>query len=282
MRRVMLGVVLVLAVQNANAAIEYEFRQISHSDLENVGPTDFSGRALIDGDRSRVEFLAGTGYKAGTYVISTNGSRTMTFVDPAKKAYLDVNAGTVASTVGAAKFTITNKKVDLTKMDDHPIIAGLPTDHYRLSLSYDITLNVGELTLTQAVTSLEDKYVTGAFGEVSSTYLAAGALKTGNQDLDDLIEIENTKVKGFVLKQVSSTTTTNNSKPVPGSKLQVSRTNTTTREITVTSIQPKAAVNMAVFMVPVGFHKADITKDDTTKAPFHVLSLEPTPAPPAK
>jgi hypothetical protein len=281
MRRVMLGVVLVVAV-NASAAIEYEFRQISHSDLENVQPTDFNGRALIDGDRSRVEFLNGTGYKPGTYVISTNGSRTMTFVDPAKKAYLDVNAGTVATTLGAAKFSISNKKVDLTQMEDHPIIAGLPTDHYRLSLSYDITLTISGLTLTQAVSALEDKYVTNAFGEVSSTYLAGGALKTGNQDLDDLIDIENTKVKGFALKQVTSTTTTNNSKAVPGSKLQVSRTNTTTREITVTSIQPKPSVNMAVFMVPNGFHKADVAKDDTAKAPFHQLSLEPAPQPPTK
>lgn len=277
MRRVMLGVVLVLAVQNASAAIEYEFRQVSHSDLENVQPTDFTGRAVIDGDRSRVEFVSGTGYKSGTYVISTNGSRTMTFIDPAKKAFLEVNAGSVATALGSAKVSIANKKVDLTQMDDHPMIAGLPTDHYRLSLTYDISLSFSTLTLTQTVTALEDKYVTNAFGDISVGYLASGAMKTGNPEIDDLIDIENTRVKGFLLKQVAVTTTRNKSAPMPGSKLQVSRTATTTREITVTSVQPKASVPMALFMVPNGFHKADITKDDSSKTPFHVLSMEPTP-----
>ena len=280
MRRVMLGVVLVLAVQSVQAAVEYEFRHISHSDLENVAPTDFTGRAIIDGEKSRVEFLGGSGYTIGSYLISTNGSRTMTFVDPKKKAYLEVNAGGVATALGTAKLTITNKKVDLTKMDDHPVIAGLPTDHYRLVLSYDIALTISSLTLSQSVNTIEDKYVTGAFGDLSANYLSVAGIKTGNPEIDDLVDIENNKVKGFPLKQVSSTTTTNNSRQLPGSKLSVTRTATTTREITVTSIQPKASVSMALFMVPAGFHKADIAKDDTSKAPFHVLSLEPAPAPP--
>jgi hypothetical protein len=279
---VMLGVVLVVGVLNAQAAVEYEFRHISRSDLESMPPTDFTGRAIIDGDKSRVEFLTGTGYTNGTYVIGTNGSRTMTYVDPKKKAYLEVNAGGVATTLGTAKLSITNKKVDLTQLEDHPVIAGLPTDHYRLVLSYDIALSFSNLTLTQAVNTIEDKYVTHAFGDISSTFIAAGAMKTGNPEIDDLIEIENTKVKGFVLKQVSSTTTTNKSRPIPGSQLKVTPSATTTREITVTSITPKAAVPLATFLVPAGFHKADVAKDDTSKAPFHVLSLEPAPPPSSK
>lgn len=275
MRRVMLGVAFILVVQNASAAVEYEFRQVTHSDLENVQATDFTGRALIDGDKSRVEFLTGTGYPPGTYLISTNGSRTMTFVDPGKKTYLEVNAGSVSAALGAMKIAITNKKIDLTQMDDHPIIAGLPTDHYRLSLAYDITLSVGTLDLTQNVHTVEDKWVTGAFGGVAENYISAGAWRTGNPELDDLIETENTKVKGFTLKQVISTTTMNNGHQVPGSPLKVARTVTSTSEITVTSIAPKASVPAAVFLVPVGFKKTDATKDDTQKTPLHVLSMEP-------
>lgn len=274
MRRVMLGVVLVLAVQSARAAVEYEFRQVTHSDLENIPATDFSGRAIIDGDKSRVEFLTGTGYPTGTYLISTNGSRSMTFVDPAKKSYLEVNAGSVATALGATKITIANKKVDLTQMDDHPVIAGLPTDHYRLALTYDITLSLGTLTLTQTVHTIEDKFVTGAFGDVAATFLAAGALKTGNPEIDDLVDIENTKVKGFALKQIISTTTTSGEFSGMSAKW-TPRNITTTREITVTSITPKASVPSAVFLVPVGFHKTDATKDDTQKTPLHVLSMEP-------
>ena len=278
MRRVLLGVVLVLGVGNASAAVEYEFHQVTRSDLENIPATDFTGRAVIDGDRSRVEFLTGNAYPPGTYVISTNGSRSMTFVDPSKKAYLEVNAGSVANAVGSTKITVGNKKVDVTEMEDHPVIAGLPTDHYRLALSYDITLALGTLALTQTVRTVEDKFVTGAFGNVAETFLAAGGLRTGNQELDDLTDAENSRVKGFALKRVINTTTTNNGQQVPGSRLKVSRTINTTREITVTSIEPKATVPTAIFLVPVGFHKADPTKDDSQKTPLHVLSLEPPPS----
>ena len=276
MKRVLLGVgVALLVAQGAQAAVEYEFRQVSHSDIENVPPTDFTGRAVIDGERSRVDFLKGTGYPAGTYLISTNGSRSLTFVDPAKKSYLEVNAGSVATALGAMKITISNKKVDHTVLDDHPIIAGLPTDHHRMVVRYDITLLMGDLELKQSVNTIHDRWVTTAFGDVAETFLGANALKTGNPELDTLVDDENRKVKGFTLKQVVSTTTTNQRASVPGSPLKVARTLTSTHEITVTSISPKAAVPAAMFSIPLGFQKADTMKDDTQKTPLHVLSMEP-------
>lgn len=275
MKRVLLGVGFALFVQTASAAVEYEFRQVSRSDLENVPATDFTGRAVIDGDRSRVDFVKGVGYPAGTYLISTNGSRSLTFVDPAKKAYLEVNAGTVATALGAMKITISNKKVDHTMLDDHPVIAGLPTDHHRLNIRYDITLLMGTLELKQSVNTVQDRWVTNAFGEVAATFVNASALKTGNPELDELIDIENSKVPGFTLKQIVSTTTTNNRGNVPNSPLKVTRTVNSTQEITVTSITPRASVPAATFVVPVGFRKSDAAKDDTQKTPLHVLSMEP-------
>jgi hypothetical protein len=275
MKRVMLGVGFALFVQTASAAVEYEFRQVTHSDLESVGAADFTGRAVIDGDRSRIDFLTGTGYPTGTYLISSNGSRSLTFVDPKKKSYLEVNAGTVATTLGSAKISITNKKVDFSMLDDHPIIAGLPTDHHRMSIRYDITLALGTLELKQQVNAVQDRYVTTAFGDVAETFLGATALKTGNPELDELVDLENRKVHGFTLRQVVSTTTTNSRPGVPGSQLKIANTMTTTREITVTSISPRAAVPAAMFMVPVGYQKAETMKDDSQKTPINVLSMEP-------
>src|SRR5579872_905986 len=74
MKRVGLVMVLLVVgiVQTLSAAVQYEFRQTTHSDLESMPPTDVTGRGIIDGDRSRVEFLSGTGFEIGTYIISTN------------------------------------------------------------------------------------------------------------------------------------------------------------------------------------------------------------------
>jgi hypothetical protein len=275
MKRVVWVIGLLAVVESASAAIQYEFRQSAHSDLESMPAADFTGRAVIDGDRSRVDFLSGNAYTPGTYLIATNGSRTLTFVNPSKKSYVEVNAGSVATALGSAKISISNKTVGMTLLEDHPTIAGLPTDHYRLSFSYDITVTFGTLPLTETVHANIDKWVTRAFGDVGEMFLAGGALKTGNPDLDELIDAENTKVKGFALKQTINVTTVNNA-PQVAKQLPLRRTSTQTREITITSIEPKAALPATLFTIPAGYHKADPLRDDSQKAPLQILSMEPS------
>lgn len=268
---------LVITAPSAAAAIQYEFRQTTSSDLESIPATDCVGRAIIDGDRSRVDFISGNEYPAGTYIIATNGSRSMTFIDPSRKSFVEVNAASVATSIGARKITIANKKIDVTKMPDQTTVAGIPTEHYRMIMSYDITVAFGNLPLTQTVKTTIDKWTTSAFGDIGDTFLASGALHTGNPDLDDLMSAENSNIKGFALRQIVNVTTINNRAPVNGeTQLKVNRTVTQTRELLVTSIQPVAQIGLATFTVPVTFHKAGPVHDDTQKAPMQVLSMEPS------
>jgi hypothetical protein len=267
---------LVVTAPAASAAIQYEFRQTNSSDLESIPSSDCAGRAIIDGDRSRVEFTAGNAYPVGTYIIATNGSRLMTFVDPSKKSFVEVNAASVATSIGSRKITITNKKIDVTKMTDQTNVAGFPTEHYRLIMSYDITVNFGTLPLTQTVKTTIDKWTTTAFGDIGDTFLAAGALHTGNADLDDLVSAENSNIKGFALKQIVNVTTINDRAALnTNTQLKVNRTITQTSELLVTSIQPKAVVTAASFAIPVTYHKASPIHDDTQRSPMQVLSMEP-------
>ncbi len=271
------AMLLVFTALSASAAIQYEFRQTTSSDLESIPSTDCVGRAIIDGDRSRVEFVSGNAYPAGSYIIATNGSRSMTFIDPSRKSFVEINAASVASSIGGQKIAIANKKIEaVVKMPDQTTVAGLPTEHYRLSMSYDITVTFGSLPLTQTVKTTIDKWTTSAFGDVGDTFLAGGALKTGNPDLDELISAENSRIKGFALRQVVNVTTINNHVPQNGeTQLKVNRTVTQTRELMVTSIQPIAQLNVATFVIPVTYHKAGPVHDDTQKTPVQVLSMEP-------
>jgi hypothetical protein len=260
---------------SATAAIQYEFRQVTSSDIESIPSTDCAGRAIIDGDRSRVEFLSGNTYPAGTYIIATNGSRMMTFVDPSKKSFVEVNAANVVGAIGARKITIANKKIDVVKMPDQTTVAGFPTEHYRMTMSYDISVAFGNLPLTQSVKTTIDKWTTTAFGEVGDIFLASGSLHTGNADLDELMNAENSRIKGFALRQVVSVTTINNhAAAASASELKVNRTVTQTRELLVTSIQP-VKPSLATFIVPLTYHKAQPVQDDTQKTPMHTLSMEP-------
>ncbi|MEA2164474.1 MAG: hypothetical protein QOK37_2601 [Thermoanaerobaculia bacterium] len=260
----------------ATAAIQYEFRQTTSSDIEAIPSSECAGRAIIDGDRSRVEFVSGNEYPPGTYIIATNGSRTMMFVDPSKRSFVEVNAASVTSSIGARKITIANKKIDVTKMADQITVAGFPTEHYRMTISYTITVAFGNLPLTQSVKTTIDKWTTEAFGEVGDTFLAGGALHTGNPDLDELVSAENSRIKGFALRQVVSVTTINNHAATTSStQLKVNRSVTQTRELVVTSIQPAAKISLATFIVPLTYKKAGPVQDDTQKAPMRTLSMEP-------
>lgn len=275
MKTILLATSLLLAVTGVNGAVQYEFRQTFHSDVDTMPSNDMTGRAVIDGDRYRVEFLSGSAFPSGSYLISTNAARRQIWVDPAKKSYVEVNAAGVANAIGARNITITNKKVDLTPMPDHPIVAGLPTDHYRLVMSYDIAVPFGQIQLKQSVTTVIDKWTTMAYAGVAEGILAGGGVHTGNPDLDEIFETENTKIKGFPLRQTIAVTTVNaNARPI-GSQLQIKQTHTQTRELIITAIEAKPEVAAALFQIPAGFHKADPLRDDTQKAPVHVLSMEP-------
>jgi hypothetical protein len=275
MKRILLAISLLLAVTGVQGAVQYEFRQTFHSDVDTMPSNDMTGRAVIDGDRYRVEFLSGSAFPAGSYVFSTNAARQQIWVDPSKKSYVEVNAAGVASALGSRRITIANKKVDVTPMPDHPIVAGLPTDHYRMVMSYEITVPFGQLQLRQNVTTVIDKWTTMAYAGVAEGFLGGAGIRTGNADIDELFETENTKIKGFPLRQTLEITTVNANPRQPGSQLPLKQTHTQTRELTITSIESKPEVAAALFQVPAGFHKADPLRDDTQKSPVHVLSMEP-------
>jgi hypothetical protein len=268
---------LLFICHTAGAAIQYEFQQITRSDISSQPGTQFSGSAIIDGDRSRVDVISGNAYTPGVYVISTNGSRTMSFVDPTKKIYAEVNAANVAAAVGASNISIDNLTSAANKLDDHPVIAGVPTDHYRLTLTYDISLTMGTIVLRQNVHTTVDKWTTVMFGDVGETFLANSAIRTGNPKLDEIIQIETTKIKGFPLRETLQTITTDTRNAASAALAReggYSRTRTQTLEMTITSIrQVEAPPNK--FLVPASYHKAESGDDKLAQTQVQTLSMEP-------
>ena len=269
---VLTAVLLVLALPAA-AAIQYDFFQKTSSDGPNPPAGELSARAVVDGARSRVDFIGGTMYPPGTYMISNDGARTMRFVDPLHKSYTEVNVSAVASAIGAANIKIDNLKSAVTKLDDRPIIAGLPSEHYRLVITYDITLTRG-LVLTQSVRTVIDRWTTGAFGNVSSAAVSGGPTHTGNPEADELIGLETTKIPGFTLKELVTITSSNpRHKQIPGSKLNLPATRTRTRETQVTSVR-ELNPDPRHFDVPATYRKSEV--DDSLKTQVHTLTFEPS------
>ena len=267
-------IALLLVAHTASAGIEYHFRQIRRSEVETVPSLDITGRAVVDGDRSRVDFMGGTPYTPGTYAISVDGARNLTFVDPAHKTYAEVNLAGMASAVGSARIEVANLKSNVETFGDHPVIAGLPTDHARLTVRYDITMNVGTLALKQKVQTIIDKWTTNAFGDVTDTFLASGSLHTGNSQLDEILDAETTKIKGLPLRQLVQVITTSQNPGLGSSQLKLSPTRKQTTEMVVSSVESKT-VAPTVFQIPVTYTKTD-TQKKGEETPVKMLSLEPS------
>ncbi|HEX7708555.1 MAG TPA: hypothetical protein VF701_18990 [Thermoanaerobaculia bacterium] len=253
MRRVILVAALALLAVPSFAALEYEFIQRNSSDDSAVPGTDLTARVVVDGARSRVDFLSGTLYPPGTYVVSTDDARRLYFVDPARQWYTEVNTAGVASALGASTIKIENLKSNLEKLGSGPMVAGIATDHYRLTLNYDISVTLRSLPLRQRVRTEIDSYTTTLYGSVQQLALAQ-AYRTGNAELDRLLEAENTKIPGFPLRQ--SVTIKTNYDRASRSKIEMPASRTISREMWVTKIGETEA-RASQFIVPVGFRRAD-------------------------
>lgn len=266
-------VVLLLTGHPAFAAVQYEYFQTSRSEGDER-PADFNARAFIDGQRSRIDFISGNTYPPGTYMISTDGARRLLFVDPTQKLYTEVSTLRIASAIGSSNIVVTNLQSSVTRLDDGRVIAGIPTDHYRLTMTYDITVMFRDMPLKQAVRTIIDKWTTVRFGDIADVAFGNPA-QTGNEKIDELISAETTKIKGFPLRQMVSVTTINNTGQALGSKLVVPATRTKTRETTVTAISEMAADDK-MFRVPAGYQRTDFT-EQVSKSQTQILSTTSSP-----
>lgn len=241
---------------SASGAIQYEFRQTSRSDAE-LTPFEVTGKATLDGDRSRIDYTKNPVYGDGSYVVSYLSSRTLYIVNPRNRTYYDVSLATVAGNLGSGKIEIANLKTNSKVLDDHPIIAGVPTDHHRLDTSYEMTVMFGQIPLRQSVQTTIDSWTTTAFGTVPDSVFTSNDLRTGNPSIDQLIEAESSKIKGLALRQVVTISTT--SMRSSHARKDVKNLKLTKRQISeavVTSVKT-VKIEPSYFQLPEGYTKAD-------------------------
>lgn len=276
MRRIVVvgGAILMFVSVSAFAAIEFEFRRQTRSDTDPNGRSDVSARAWVDGDRSRLDYISGSIYPKGNYLLQMQGSRRLVIVDPLSKDFVEMNMTNVAAAVGSAPVRVDDLKTDVQKLDDHPVVAGHRTDHYRIHQSYDITVTFGSMSMRQSVNTVIDRWVTMAFGDVSGDYLSGGPLQTGNAELDKIILSESSKVPGFKMRETIAITTTSNNARGSQSKLAVDPVRRQSSEMTVTGVR-LVDKDLDFFSIPFGFVKKTSTRTASERAPVHILSMEP-------
>ena len=269
MKRLLATAAFALLTFPSFAAIQYDFTQKNTTDDAVSPSTDVSARALIDGQRSRIEFLSGNLYPPGTYVLSNDGARRLFFVDPTNKWYTEVDAAGIASALGSSTIKIDNLSSKLDPMPDKLTIAGIEAQHSRITLNYDITVTLKSMPLKQHVQTDIDLWTTSRFASVQHTF-ANSSIRTGNADLDNLLDAETSKIQGFPLRQLV-TIRTNYDLPMK-SNLNRPTTRTLTRETWVTAVREVEA-QPASFVLPPTYRRADTP--EMPRSATQILNFEP-------
>ncbi|HEX8172099.1 MAG TPA: hypothetical protein VF824_16315 [Thermoanaerobaculia bacterium] len=272
MKKLVLTAALVLFPLCSSAAIQYDFLQKTTTEDAVTPTTDLTARATIDGERSRVEFLAGNLYPPGTYVVSTDGAHRLFFVDPTRRWYTEFNAAGVATAIGASNIKIENFKSNTTRLTDRSTIAGLDAEHWQTTVTYDITLVLRAIPLRQNVRTVIDNWTTSRYGAVAQNALAGSTLHTGNPAVDQILDAETGKVTGLPLRQQVTIKTTLDLPPIQ-SELKVPNTRTIMREMWVTAVR-EVPPDPALFVVPAGYRRADTP--ELPKSATETLTFEPS------
>src|SRR6185436_3046903 len=118
--------VLLLVTTNAFAGIAYRFD----------GSTG-AGRVIAEGRNLRVEFTRGDHvlFQDSSIVLSTDGGKWLTVLDPVKKTYVTLNVGELL-----AGLTVGNAKVSARDLGSGGTLEGYPTHRWALDAAYDVAV----------------------------------------------------------------------------------------------------------------------------------------------
>lgn len=249
----------------AFGAIRYEFQEITRTQ-DASKTTSLVARAVVDGNKSRLDVISGNRYHPGNYIIS-HGENRIYIVQPAEKAYLEYETGT--NEISPDKVQITNPKVNFQEVKDPvtAIIAGFPTKHFRLQFAYDMTVKIGTITIIQHVDATIEKWTTNAFDHLIAGYRDnTGDLTTGNPAIDQLVAEEATKITGLSLKEETITRTTAMSSKTSGKSTRERK-----KEMLVSLIE-EVDINPSHFAIPIEFSRVDAPKAPTASATYLTMT----------
>jgi hypothetical protein len=183
-----------------------------------------------------------------------------------------VNAAGVATSIGASNIKIENLRSKVDKLTDRPFIAGIETEHHQITINYDITYTGKNVPLKQSVTTVIDNWTTDKFGNLAQAAIG-NTVRTGNPQIDELMDLETSKLKGFPLRQTVTIKMLPHLAPIAAkSQLKLASVRTVVREMWVTSVREVPA-DPTAFTVPVTYRRAEAP--ELPKAATQVLEFDP-------
>ncbi len=227
----------------ARAGVYYE-ATMSGQGGRGAAMQDQKVQAWVSGDSAKVAFVESRNpmMKAGGYMITKN-AKDVFFVDPKEKSYWKFDLEGMGQFAGGAmkmmNMKFSNPKVEKLLEEPGPVIAGMPTVHFKFRTSYGMEMSFMGMHRASNIVQDQEIWAAPKLVEAALGIWLHKAPKFGNEDLDKLVQAEMSKVQGFPLKTVTVQTTTDQ-----GGK---SQTTTTTMEVTTLRTE---SVPDSTFVIP--------------------------------
>ena len=258
-KSLILSFLFALAALPSFAGIHYKAVTKTEDATNQAG--DIAVEGWVAGDKAKVEFEEANKNnpmaKKGAYLITKDGGRTIYFVDPSEKTYAEWDLQAMMGMVGSVmqgmgpllKVEFTDPKVEKLLEENGGTISGLPTTHYRYRTSYNMKIKVMGMGQEANVVTEQDVWATDKLQDVGlGIWLRNEPPRTGNANFDKLIAGEMERAKGFPLKTVTVSTTT-----------QKKGKQTVTRStMEVTQLDTSADVPASSFEIPAGYQETQL------------------------
>lgn len=257
-KRFILCLILALTALPAFAGIHYKAVTKTEDAQNKAG--DMVVEGWVSGDKARVEFKESGNPMAreGAFLITRDAGKTIYLVDPKEKTYAEWDLQAMLGMVGAVtqgmgpllKMEFSDPKVEKLLDEDGGTLVGLPTRHTRHRTSYDMKIKVLGMGNEASVVTEQDIWATDRLQDVAlGVWLRSDPPRTGNPQFDKLIAAEVDKAKGFPLKTVTVSTTT---------QKKGGKATTTRSTMQVTELDTGADVAAASFEIPAGYQETQL------------------------
>lgn len=258
-KSLILSFVFILAALPSFAGIHY--KAVTKTQDASNKASNIEVEGWVDGEKAKVVFAEADKNnpmaKEGAYLITKDGGRTVYFVDPSEKTYAEWDLQAMLGMVGSVmqgmgpllKVEFSDPKVEKLAEEDGGTISGLPTTHYRYRTSYNMKIKVMGMGQDANVVTEQDIWATDRLQDQAlGVWLRSDPPRTGNEQFDKLIAAEVDKSKGFPLKTVTVSTTTQKK-----GKQSVTRST-----MEVTQLDTSAAVPASSFEIPAGYQETQL------------------------
>jgi len=260
MKRAFSVLVFALLAQSAFAGYRYKVESVT----SGVQDSTTSGVAEVEGKNLRfnVEHGDGAVFTDSSYVVSTNGGRTLSVVDPSTKTYFEISLDQLTGGIstmmqsmgGQMKMTVLNPKVSVRDLGSSEKIEGFDTQRKAIDASYDMNIEMMGQKVAMNMSMSTESWMTTQIPLDFASFLQTGELHTGIPEIDKLLAAQSKSLNGFPLKQVTTIHINQMGQPM--------EIKTTTN---VSGVEKKT-IAASEFVVPAGYTKTESPIDKMLKA----------------